>query len=110
MFRDRERFRNAEVRDGRSSSRQQDVLRLDIAVNDSIRMRTRECAGDVDENRTGFRHRNRPALQSRSQGLAVDEWHREERQARGLPRGKNRDDVRVLEICGNRNLTLKSFY
>jgi hypothetical protein len=69
-----------------------------------------ESAGNVDENGTGFRNWNRPAIQSRSQRLAVDEGHREERQARGLPRGKNRDDVRVLQICGYRNLALESLY
>ena len=104
VIRHRECFRDSEVGDGCRAARQQDVLRLDIAVHDSVRVRAGKGASDVDQNLAGFQGRDRTALQARSQRFAVDKRHRVERQAGRLPGGEHRNDVGVLEIRCERQL------
>ena len=64
------------------AGREQNVVRLDVAMDDAAAVRVDERARDVLEDAHRFAHGERAARQSRAQRLALDERHDEERQRR----------------------------
>jgi hypothetical protein len=74
-----QRARNAEVRDlGLPFGREEDVRRLDVAMDDAFRMRVCESAKQIARDGDGLGQRKRTrAAQAREERLAVDELGRE---------------------------------
>ena len=100
-----ERLGDAEVGDDRRAAGEQDVLRLDVAVHDAVRVRVLERARHVAQHRHGRVRREPPvAAEPRAQRLALDERHRVVRQPVALPGGEHRHDVRVLQPRGDADL------
>ena len=60
-----DRARDAEVREHRVPFLEQNVLRLDVAVDDSLAMRVRERVRDLHENAHRIAHRELAASMSR---------------------------------------------
>ena len=96
-----QRLGDPEIGDHRRAAREQDVLRLDVAVHDplgvGVGQRPRDIAQDADRLGHGETYaRGKP----RPEGLAAHERHRVVGQASRLAGGENRDDVRLLQPCG----------
>jgi len=106
----RDRFRDAEVGHGRRAAGEQDVVRLDVAVDDAAAVRVDERARDVLENAHRFAHRERSAREARAQRLAFDERHDEERETVGLSRAQHRHDVRMLQRRREHDLALEAVH
>ena len=94
-----ERLGDAEVRhdDPAAAAFQQDVVRLDVAVNDAESVRGAERVGGFHEDAARFlRGQASPALQPLGQRLTVDEGHHEVDEAvRAFTHRVDRHDVRV---------------
>ena len=90
-------------------SEQQDVLRLDVAVDDAVVVRVVERAGDLARDAQRVGHRQLPlAVEPVAQGLALDERHREPELAVGLARVEHGEDVRMLQPRGEPDLALEA--
>jgi hypothetical protein len=82
---------------------EQDVLRLDVAVDDALRVRPLERAGQLLGDSQRVVHRQvHLAREARAERLALDARHGEPRERRPIragehPRVEERHDVRVLE-------------
>jgi hypothetical protein len=83
-----DRLGDAKVGDHRRASREEHIVRLDVAMYDPSVVRKRE--------RT--RHLAQHALYG--QRFALHVWHREVRQPARVVGGDQRHDVRVLPLCG----------
>ena len=104
-----ERARDAEVGDQRRTvRRQQDVLRLHVAVHHAMAVRVVERAGGLgpDPHRVLERELALP-VQSASERLALDERHREPEMAAGLTGVEHRQDVGMLQPRGEADLALE---
>ena len=100
------RERDAEIGDERVAVLQQDVLRLDVAVNHGAAVRVAQRVGDFARNAHGVVHRQLAlAFEPRAQRLAGDERHHIVQQPIGLATVEQRQYVRMLETapwCGSR--------
>src|SRR5689334_3825008 len=95
--RDVDRFRDAQISDDRDAARENDVVRLDIAMHDAFGMRVRERRGNIAENVYRIFDRELTALdESFAQRLTANEWHRVVRQPVDVARREYRHDVRML--------------
>ena len=105
------RPRDPEVSDHRPPAAQQDVLRLDVAVDHARLMRVRECRGHVahDRQRVGKRQLHL-ALEPVPQRLARHERHDEVEQVAAAARVEEWNDVRVLERTRDGDLALEPFH
>ena len=108
LLRIRQCFCNSEVSDDCSSVREQNIVGLDVAMYDTVRMRIAERAGDVAKDAHAFS--DGEFLLSgnpRAQRFAFDERHREIREAVGVTRRDEWNDVRLLELCSELNFPLE---
>jgi hypothetical protein len=107
----RECLGDAEVSDHRGAGGEQHVVRLDVAMQDAIRVCKGERARDFAEEAHGVAYRNcLSLLQPLAQGLALNVRHREKRQPCRFSRGEERDDVRVLQARGDGNLATEAIH
>ena len=96
------RSRNAEISDHRLLSLEQDVLRLDVPVDDSLPVRVRERRRDVLTDPERRSHRQLfLAHQALAQRFALDEGHRVPELSSALSRVEDRQNVRVLQPRGD---------
>jgi hypothetical protein len=96
------RLRHAEIGDHGMPAGKHDVVRLDVAVHDAMRVRVRQRIDDVDQNAQCLADRERATLlKPLAERLPVDVRHHEEQDAPlrsgDLSRVVERQDVRVLE-------------
>src|SRR5687768_6611815 len=90
-------------------ARDENVLRLDIAVNDSLRMRVAERVGDFAQDFHRFlRWKLALSCNEGAQILTDDEWHRVVEESALRAGGVKRDDMRVLEPCGELDLAAET--
>ncbi len=95
------RERDSKIRDERLPVVEENVLRLDVAVNDAVAVSVVERAGYL----LGDPHRVADgqlplAVDARAKRFADDEWHHIVEQGIGLTRIEQRQDVRMLELGG----------
>jgi hypothetical protein len=84
---------------------QQDVLRLDVAVDDAVRVRLAERVGDLARDAQRLVDRKLAlAVELVAQRLAGDVRHHVVQQPVGLPRVEEWQDVRVLQPRGGADL------
>ena len=97
---------DAEVGDARAAATQQDILRLHVAVHDTLGVRVVERAGDVAQDRHGLgeRHAVGCVAQPVAHRGALDERHDVVGHAVRDTGGEHGDDVRVLEPRGELDL------
>ncbi len=96
---------DAEVRHERLAVGEQDVLRLEIAVDDATAMRVVERLRDGDGESHGLLHGQLLlALEAGAQRLAIHEGHDVEEQAPGFPALEQRQEIRVLQVGRDANL------
>ena len=94
--------RDAEVGHHRPAVGEENVLRLDVAMDDALFVRVVQCIGDVG----GDLHRVvdadlRLAIELRTQRLAIDERHHVEQESVDFPAVEQRQNVRMLQRgCG----------
>ena len=93
----RERLRDSEVRDDRRAAGDEDVVRLDVPVDDSLRVRNVERLRDVGEHARGFGDGKRSASDSGADGFAANEGHHIVRKSRRFAGREHRHDVRMLQ-------------
>ena len=90
---------DAEVRDERLALVQENVFRLDVAMNHAAPVRVVERAGDVGRDLHGVGNGQLPfAREPLAQRLAVDERHDVEHGALDLPGVDEPKDVRMLQL------------
>jgi hypothetical protein len=95
----------AEVADVRPVACDEDVPRLDVAVDEPGAVRGVECAGDLaDESDCTFRVEASLLAERLAQVGAVHVRHRQVEQAVILARGQHADDARVVEARGDLRL------
>src|SRR5439155_18662030 len=99
---------DAEVRHQRMSAREENVVRLDVAVNYAGAVRVRQCVGDITKHANGLIGGQWAAFQSLAQGFSLHERHREEQEAARLGGAKDRNDERVLQRRGELHLAAKA--
>ena len=88
-----------------SPSREQDVLRFDVAVDDALAVGVGERAGDVGAGCARPRRRAaRPRARAGRGATRRDERHGVVEVAGGLAGGEQRDDVRVVQRGGDLDL------
>ena len=93
-----EKLGQAEVKDFHVAVRpQHDVFRLDVAVHDPTRVRSRQCARDLTRDHEGFIDRQRAALEPLPQRLAIDELADDEGSAVHIAEIVDDEDVRMVE-------------
>jgi len=87
---------------------QQDVLGLDVAMHDAMRVRIPECVRDFSKEPCDFGD-GPPWVfgETRAQGFAFDIGHRVERDALRRARLEQRNDVRMLESRDDFDLAVK---
>jgi hypothetical protein len=97
--------RDAEVGDYRLAGVDEDVLRLEVAVDDTARVRVAEGRRDATRDPHGLVHRELLlALDAIPEGLALHERHHIEEEARRGPRIEEREEVGMLEVRGDLDL------
>src|SRR5215207_6426850 len=98
--------RDAEVRDHCLVLVEQDVLRLDVAVDDTTRVRVLERRGDLacDADRIGH-WEHALAVEPLPERLAVEKWHDVEQPSIDLARVEKGNDVRMRESCRDLDLS-----
>ena len=94
--------RDAKVRDHGMAFGEQDVLRLDVAVQDALPMGVAQRVSDILHDAEGRRRVDGfLAEKARSQRFAVDERHDEVQEPGSLSRIMERDDVWVRQASGD---------
>jgi hypothetical protein len=97
--------RDAEVGHQRRPVLQEDVLRLDVAVDHALAVRVVERGRDLPGEPERFLHRKLPvAHEPGAERLAGHERHDVIEETIGLPRVDQPEDVRVLQIGGDLDL------
>ena len=87
------------------AARDQDIGRLDVAMDEPTLVRCVECVADlVDELECTLRVEGTLAGDQLSEVVALDVPHREVQLPVGVAGGVDRDDVRVIERGGNLRL------
>ena len=100
--------RDAEIADQRVVATQQDVLRLDIAMNDAAAVRVIQAIGDLARDAQCLGERQPPAVQPLAQRFPFDERHREPEIPAGFAGIMDRQDVRMLQPCDQHDFLLKA--
>ncbi len=97
-----DRLGHAEIRHQGMATLEHDVVGLDVAVDDLVRVRIGQRVDDVAKqpHRLGRRH-GADLLDARAERIALDEGHDVVQQAAGLARVVEREDVRVAELGGD---------
>ena len=94
-----ERSREAEVGDlDDAVGADQDVARLEVAVDEPGAVRGREPGARLTDHREDLRGRARPGLQPAVERVAGDELHREEHAVAAPADVEDLDDVRVRDL------------
>ncbi len=97
--------RNSKIRDHRVAAMQQDVLRFYIAVHDAVFVRVLKGVEDFSRDAHRLVHAElRLAIQLLAQRLALNERHDVEQKAIRSAAVEQRQDVRMLERRGRRDL------
>jgi len=105
------RARDAEIGDERLPVLEEDILRLDVAVNYPVTVRVVERARDLGRDAQGFVERKLAlAIESRAQRLAGDVRHDVVQLAVRLARVVDGEDVRVAKLCCELDLTTEAFW
>ena len=105
----RDRERDPEVRDDRLAALQQDVFRLEIAVNDSVLVRVGERGKHREREAQRLVDRELLlAVESRAKALTVHVRHHVEQQSVSFSRIEERKEVRMLEVCRDADLAQKA--
>src|SRR5678815_1330869 len=103
-------FCNSEVSDYPGFVREKNVLRFDVAMYYTVIVRICECACDVLENWNGFGDWNAGiSLESLAKGESIDKRHRVIRKTCRDSRRENRNDIRMLQLRRELDLSLESF-
>jgi hypothetical protein len=110
-----ERSGDSEVREDTMAAREQDVLRFDVAVNETLPVGIAQGIGDLERDPGGVSQRElRLARQALPQRLARDVWHREPqglhrtaRRRRG-PAIEDGQDMGMLQTGGGLDLPHKA--
>jgi hypothetical protein len=101
--------RDAEVSQHRVTVGEEDVLRLDVAVDHAVRVRGGERVRHLARELHGFIHRERTgALEPVAERLAGEEGRHVVQQPVARAEGEHREDVRVLDLRGNSRLALEA--
>ena len=104
-----DRSRNAEIRHERVAARQQDVLRLDVTMNDALRMRVAERVVHLEGERDGVVDGQHSfPIDAIAQRLALHEGHDIVQEVAGHAGVMQPEDVRVLQLGGKPNLALEA--
>src|SRR5688572_13441224 len=91
-------FGDTEIGDECVTAGNENVLRLYVAMNDSLRMRVAESIGDLAQDPRRFLHRQlTSARETVTQVLAVDERHRVVEEISACTGGEEWYDVRMLK-------------
>ena len=100
---------DAEVRNDRVRAAAEDIRRFDVPMDDAAFVRVRERVDDVVQDAQHLSRRELRALTERAlQRLSLDERHGEVEQITMRAGGVERDDMRVLELRRDLDLTAKS--
>ena len=103
-------FRDPEVRDLHAAlAVQQDVLRLDVAVDDAAVVGVLERVADPRDDGERLARGQAFALEQLAQVHAIDELHQEEKQVAAAAEFVERDDSRVVEFRQCAGLAGKTF-
>ena len=103
-----ERLGDAEVGHHGVPALEQEVLRLDVAVDDALLVRVRQRVGGSADDLHRLTERQPPvARESLPERLALNEGHRVVEEPIGVARGEHRDDVRVPKPRRERDLALE---
>ena len=103
-------FGDPEIKNLRHArSRQKDIVRFQIAVDQAGRMRDNKTGGHFAGDPSGLLRRQRAALEARTQGLAVEQLGDQVRPSIDHPDVEDLDDVRVVERGGDACLAQESF-
>ena len=106
-----DRASHAEVRQEHMPTRQQDVVRLDVAMNDAGGVRVGQHIRHFSKNSNGVGNGQRPlTTKPAAERLAIDERHHVERQAVGGAGIKERQNVRVPKMRGRPDLGDEAVY
>ena len=104
-----DRARHAEVREHRVPLLEQDVLRLDVAMDDALAVRVGERVRDLDENPHRVAHgKLSRRLEPVAQRLAAHVRHHVPEQSVAGARRQNRHDVRMLQLRRDLDLLLEA--
>src|SRR5678815_712271 len=79
----------------------ENVLRLDVPVNNSLRVRITQCLCNIAQNANCLLCRDLTLVHPGAQVLAADERHSEIENRSAGTSSKQRYDVRVLQPCSN---------
>ncbi len=91
-------FRQAEIQDLRLPAfHEKDVCGLDVAVHDALRVRRVEAVGDLDADLQELRDLDGPDGDAVLEGLALEQFHGDERPVLELPDVVNGADVGMVE-------------
>jgi hypothetical protein len=102
-------LRDAEIGDDRHAVGQEDVFRLDVAMNHAVAVRVVDGTTHNGSYPDGFVDRQGTVpLDARAQRFAVDERHDVEERAAHLSRIEERKNIRMLEIGRDANLGEKT--
>ena len=105
-----DRPRDAEIGNDRVAVLDEDVLRFDVAVDDIAFVRRVERVGHFARELHGIVNRQLLlAIQEIAQRLALHVGHHIIKETVLLPRIEQRQDVRVVELCGNRDFAEEAF-
>ena len=100
---------NAEIRDSRMATGKEDVLRLDVPVHHAVRVGVRQGIGHVPCDPDGLRDRQLALpIHASAQRSALGERHGVPEVFGGLAGVEHREDMGVLELCGEVDLALKA--
>ena len=104
-----DRARDAEVREAGLAAGEENVLRLDVAMEHVPLVRRRQRGGDRLPDRHYLRHRQLlVALEARSQRSAVEIRQHEEQAPLVRPGIQDRNDVRMMQLRRDPHLTQKA--
>src|SRR6266566_2419684 len=103
-------FRQAEIQNlGLTFFRDENVRRLDVAVNDSSHMFSLERAGKLDSNVQNLAGPKRLGVNALLQGLAIEILHDDKWATIVLADVVNRADLRMIQRRGRARFNTKSF-
>ena len=104
----RGRARDAEIRHERVTTGEHDVLRLDVAMHDALRVRVAKCVGHFECDHDCVLDRKRPLpVETVAQRLALHEGHHIVEQAERGARIEQAEDVWMLELGGETDFALE---